>query len=46
MKKDICIGIYLQVNVLIKAYDDVLVIKISDFGLAKDPNNELNNSEY
>ena len=35
-------------NVLIKAYDDVLVIKISDFGLAKDPNNELTtvNTEF
>jgi len=35
-------------NVLIKAYDDVLVIKIADFGLAKDPNNELTtvNTEF
>lgn len=35
-------------NVLIKAYDDVLVIKISDFGLAKNPNNELTtvNTEF
>lgn len=35
-------------NVLIKAYNDVLVIKISDFGLAKDSNNEVTtvNTEF
>ena len=35
-------------NVLIKTYDDVLVVKIADFGLAKNPTNELTtvNTEF
>ncbi len=35
-------------NVLIKKYDDVLVVKIADFGLAKNPNNQLTtvNTEF
>lgn len=35
-------------NVLIKKYDDVLVVKISDFGLAKNPANQLTtiNTEF
>ena len=35
-------------NVLIKVYDDVLVVKIADFGLAKNPENKLTtvNTEF
>ena len=35
-------------NVLIKIYDDVLVVKIADFGLAKNPANQLTtvNTEF
>lgn len=35
-------------NVLIKTYDDVLVVKIADFGLAKNPINQLTtiNTEF
>jgi len=35
-------------NILIKNYDDTLVVKIADFGLAKNPNNELTtvNTEF
>ena len=35
-------------NVLIKTYDNVLVVKIADFGLAKNPNNQLTtiNTEF
>lgn len=35
-------------NVLIKTYDDVLVVKIADFGLAKNPANQLTtiNTEF
>lgn len=35
-------------NVLIKMYDDVLVVKIADFGLAKNPANQLTtiNTEF
>lgn len=35
-------------NVLIKAYDDTYVVKIADFGLAKNPDNELTtvNTEF
>ena len=35
-------------NVLIEKYDDVLVVKISDFGLAKNPANQLTtiNTEF
>ena len=35
-------------NVLIKTYEDVLVVKIADFGLAKNPTNELTtvNTEF
>ena len=35
-------------NVLIKAYDDAYVVKIADFGLAKNPDNELTtvNTEF
>ena len=35
-------------NILIKVYDDTLVVKIADFGLAKNPNNKLTtiNTEF
>ena len=35
-------------NILIKTYDDVLVVKIADFGLAKNPTNQLTtiNTEF
>ncbi len=35
-------------NTLIKTYDDVLVVKIADFGLAKNPTNQLTtiNTEF
>lgn len=48
MKKNTYIGIYHQLIFLIKVYDDTLVVKIADFGLAKNPNNKLTtiNTEF